>query len=105
MSLKVTIKGIVHKVKPAQKGKNSETWYQQIVVRKPGRTDEFGDKVSNDDFYPMTKFSKNREDFNTDLIGKKVEVTCYLHGKETADTDNRELAYYLQLNLSELKII
>ncbi len=106
MSVKTTIKGIVHKVRDPKKGRNNETFYQEVVIRKPAMQDEFGDKRGNDDFYPVMFFTKDRSKcYTTAIISKKVEATCYLHGKEYASTEEKELSYYTQLNLKELKFI
>jgi hypothetical protein len=106
MSIKTTIKGFVHKVREPRKGRNNETYYQDVVIRKPARQDEFVEKRGNDDFYPVLVFSKDRSKMHTpNIIGKKVEAECYLHGKESASMEDKELTYYTQLNLKELKFI
>ena len=101
--MKLTITGFVHKCEPPKKGKNNDTYYQTIVVREPSPSTEL-DKQTKDQYYPVMVFNKNPDLLHSfQIVGRRVEIVCYLNGKEVAGRYGMD--YYLNLNLKELNFL
>lgn len=103
MALKLEIKGIVsHTAQPVQL-KNSK-FIQEIVITQPQGRDQFGEPVGKQQDYAIKVYKADLSDlYQSDIMNKKVEATCYLNGREF--TTDKGIGYSLQLNLKDLKIL
>lgn len=104
--MKIEIKGFIHYAftPVTTTGKNGNYTKQQIIIRKPGFTDEFGDKKGKDNYFPVWLNDQQIKKHATDLQkGKKVEVTAFLNGFEYNGNDG--IQYGLSINVHELKFI
>lgn len=102
MSIPISFKGIFKKrtkLEPMQRG-----FMAEVLIVKPGYTDEFGEKKGKDDYFTLKQFADNQSelDFNG-YVGKKVEVKGYLSGREFTTSDG--MGYANNLLLKEVSII
>lgn len=102
--MKVEIKGFVHHLDEIKETKN-HNYVQDVIIKKPARTNEFGETIGKDQFYKCTVFRKDKQDLPDpfEYAGKKVSCEAYLNGEEFTTTNG--LAYALKLNVKELKLL
>lgn len=104
--MNIEIKGFIHVVNNQTTTTTTKGSYlkQIIVIRKPGFTDEFGDKKGKDQFFPVTLADDACKKFSAQLVkDKKVIATCYLNGYEHNSGNGSQ--YGLTINLKDLKFL
>lgn len=106
-STKTIIKGLIEEVGTIETAKESGRKYQRVLVKVPGRTNDFGEKVSDDSIYEVMiygdtiqKFWSKHDDKNPT---KKVEVSCYLNSRE--NKTDKGTFYNLSLTAIEAKFL
>lgn len=102
---KITKKGIIKKVGVVETV-GADTKIQRMILFVPARKDEFGDTMGSDDFFEITAISKKVAELNLNaqLLEKKVEVECYLNGRQFDRTDGTK-GYAHNLNLNSIKVL
>jgi len=105
--MKIEIKGFMHKVLPVTTSttKNGTYKKQDIIIRKPPFTDEFGETKGKDQFFKFS-ISENRITIinaGSTMEGKKCIVAGYLNGFEY--NGNGATEYGLSLSLNSLNLI
>lgn len=81
---KLELKGFVLTVRQPETVGEKNTPKQQVIFRVPGYTDQFGDKVGQDEEWPLDIIGDNVAKLNlsTDSEGKKAKVTIYISGQK-----------------------
>lgn len=102
MAIKLTFKAYVEKVHPHKQAKNGN-YFRKIVVRQPAFRNQFDEKIGEDNFFELIEF-RNDQNFSDrhKLDRARVEVTCYLNGRENVD-GAKGLYYTTMLRLKEIK--
>ena len=98
-------KFIIEKVGPSDKTKDGKHTFQAIVLKKPGYTDEFGEKKGDDDLFEAKAWNKILEEMPVVKAGDKVSVLLALQGREFLDKTSSQIHYPLQLTIRKLKLI
>lgn len=83
-----------------QKG---STRFKNIIVCKPAPTDDFGEKIGKDDIFKIAVFNDRIDKIPANIIGKIVELNCYLQGTEFLQ-EGKEIIHNLNLVLSGIKL-
>ncbi|MEM7551111.1 MAG: hypothetical protein AAF363_15615 [Bacteroidota bacterium] len=102
--MKLEIKGIIDSVHPARKA--GKGFRQMIVVRQPPKTDEFGDPIMSEQYFPISIYSQSESSSRfvaKELLGEKVNAKVYLNGRKWVG--NRGAEYAINANLKELERI
>jgi hypothetical protein len=86
-------KFIVEKVGNVEQSKTGGHKFVNIILMKPGYTNEFGDKVGPDDIFSCTAWNKTITELPALNKGDKVEALLVLQGREQFDRNNSKTYY------------
>lgn len=104
MAIKLTFKAYVEKIDKHRQAKNGN-YFRKIVVRQPAFRNQFDEKIGEDNFFELLEFrSDERFSDRHKLARAKVEVTCYVNGREHIDPAKGAF-YTTTFRLKELKRI
>lgn len=98
-------KFLVEKVGQKEKTTDQKHTFKTIVLRKPGFTNEFGEKVGKDDLFEAKAWNKTIDELPVVAMGDKVAATLLLTGKEYLDKNQSDINYSLQLTLHKMKLL
>jgi hypothetical protein len=93
-------KAIIETKRPVVEKKSNKL--QEIIVRVPARTNEFGDKIGEDDHFQVTAWKDEKiEKLKPFNAGAKVEVAVFMNGREFTTTAG-DPGYGINMNLHEI---
>ena len=99
-------KFLVEKVFQPESTQNNNHKYQRIVLKKPGFTDEFGEKKGKDDLFDCRVWNKKIDNVPPGLkAGDKVKVMLSLNGRDYLDESKNEIGYNLQLSIGKIELL
>lgn len=99
--MKLEFKGFLHKIEDAREV--GDTTIQDVIIRKPAFTDEFGDKRGKDDYYQCTVFNDKTALLDTLKVGDRVSVTAYLNGREFDKKDEGGKGYSNNITINKIE--
>jgi len=111
--MKVTFKGIVKKGHQLEQYGNTKVL--RIEVMEPGRVNEFGDKIGNDQTHLINVLNKNIEKLPANMVeaaqtndveidqGGKAELVCYVNSR-TFEHEGRQV-FRTELSLADITFI
>ena len=97
-------KFLIEKAGPKENTKDQKHSFKTFVFRKPGFTNEFGEKVGKDDLFEAKAWNKTIDELPAVSMGDKVAVMLVLNGKEYLD-QNQGINYSLQLTIQKMKVL
>lgn len=103
---KITKLGIVKKVTAVETVGINSTKKQMLILHVPAYRDQFGQVKGQDDYFELTAIGKKVDDLklSASLVEKKVEVECYLNGRQYDKADGAK-GYAHNLNLNSIKVL
>lgn len=102
-----TFKGIVESVETSNYGETTNPGKRQsIIVMVPGWTDSYGEKKGADEKFQIDQFNASIEKnlITPNDVGRKIDVECYIKGREFDKKDGSGKAYAVSLNVKSLKL-
>lgn len=105
--MKIELKGFVNQVGPIETVGANNTKKQQVIFFVPGYTDQFGDKVGRDEFWPLDVMGEKIQKLNitSNSVGQKAIATVYVSGNSFEKKDGTGMGYTINANLAEIKIM
>lgn len=91
----MSTKAIIESISPIETAK-SGTKFVNIVIRKPARMNEFGEKIGNDDIFNVQVYNNKIEEIPKLHKGDKIEIKMSLSGSEHLD-QNSKIFYRMSL--------
>jgi hypothetical protein len=98
-------KYLIEKVDLPQNTKDNQFRFQTIVLKKPGYTDEFGEKIGKDDLLECKVWNDKIEQMPVLKAGDKVKAVLNLNGRQGLDRNNSEIYYTLNLSIKNIELL
>lgn len=98
-------KFLVKSVSGTERTKDGKHEYCTVVLIRPGYTDEFGEKRSDDDLFECKAWNKTLEQMPVIKHGDKVKAVLNLQGREYFDQQQTQFHYGLQLTIRKIEIL
>lgn len=106
--MKIELKGFVKEVLPIQTVGANNTKKQTLVFFVPGYTDNFGEKIGRDEFWPLDVMGDKIDKLNLSdatHARQKAIATVYVSGNAFDKSDGTGKGYAINANLGEIKIL
>jgi hypothetical protein len=98
-------KFLVQQVGTTDRTKDGKHEFQTIVLLKPGYTNEFGEKVGEDDIYECKAWNKTLSEMPVLKHGDKVSALLNMQGRKWIDKENGNINYQVQLTIRKLTLL
>jgi|GEM_PF-4124678 len=98
-------KYLIERVDPPQYTQDNQFRFKTIVLKKPGFTDEFGDKIGKDDLFECKVWNDRIEQLPVLKKGDKVKAMLNLSGREVLDRNTSEIYYTMNLNIKQIDLL
>lgn len=98
-------KFILHLVQPIEKTERGNS--QNIQLMLPGKLDEFGDQLTNDQIYDLRVYNKDLmklPDLMKIRLGTRVNCGIYINSKKVVTNNGKEF-YQVYMTLKTIEII
>ena len=95
-------KAIVKSVSEKQRTKDQKYEFVEVVLLKPARKDDFGEKIGKDDIFYTKAWNKKIAELPALKAGDKVNANLILQGSEGIDKNDSSIYYSLQLSLMKI---
>ncbi len=98
-------KFLVEKVFQVDETKDKKHKFQRIILKKPGYTDELGEKIGKDDFFECRAWNKKLNEIPVLKSGDKVKALLALQGTCHLDITNGQEFYYTQFTIRKIQLL
>lgn len=98
-------KYLVERVDPPQHTQDKQYRFKTIVLKKPGFTDEFGEKIGKDDLFACKVWNDRIEQLPDLKRGDKVKAVLNLSGREGLDRNTSEIYYSININIKQIDLL